>query len=299
MIRKHPDRPRKTVTTRPSTITPKAADRSDRGLRSSHRQPTRRFLTPCTDWRGLIRTAKSSTRPSLSANRITELDPDDVLAHTSLSILYQRKGMVPEAEAEAARRDAGLEAATEAGQDAAAMTASAASVASGCRRPRRQFAPSIVSYHAHGGRNTGGRPETPFEVIVGAILTQNTSWTNVERALANLRAANALSVAGNSGFDTRRAGANGAAFWLFSTEGGAPEGFLSLSSTKTMAGRWIDARASHRSTPRRAAGAEGHWSRDCGLHPAVCRPAPDFCRGCLHAKSPGTPRGDWRQGYVR
>ena len=35
------------------------------------------------------------------ALRITELDPDDVLAHTSLSILYQRKGMVPEAEAEA------------------------------------------------------------------------------------------------------------------------------------------------------------------------------------------------------
>ena len=35
------------------------------------------------------------------ATRITELDPDDVLAHTSLSILYQRKGMVPEAEAEA------------------------------------------------------------------------------------------------------------------------------------------------------------------------------------------------------
>ncbi len=36
-----------------------------------------------------------------TAHRITELDPDDVLAHTSLSILYQRKGMVPEAEAEA------------------------------------------------------------------------------------------------------------------------------------------------------------------------------------------------------
>lgn len=37
------------------------------------------------------------------AHRITELDADDVLAHTSLSILYQRKGMVPEAEAEAAK----------------------------------------------------------------------------------------------------------------------------------------------------------------------------------------------------
>jgi endonuclease III related protein len=33
---------------------------------------------------------------------------------------------------------------------------------------------------------------TPFEVIVGAFLTQNTAWTNVERALANLRAANLL-----------------------------------------------------------------------------------------------------------
>src|SRR3989442_9491081 len=29
--------------------------------------------------------------------------------------------------------------------------------------------------------------KTPFEVIVGAILTQNTAWINVERAIANLR----------------------------------------------------------------------------------------------------------------
>ena len=33
--------------------------------------------------------------------RIAELDPDDVLAYTSLSVLYQKKGMIPEAEAEA------------------------------------------------------------------------------------------------------------------------------------------------------------------------------------------------------
>jgi len=37
------------------------------------------------------------------AQRITELDPDDVLAHTSLSVLYQKKGMIPEAEAEGAK----------------------------------------------------------------------------------------------------------------------------------------------------------------------------------------------------
>jgi endonuclease-3 related protein len=36
---------------------------------------------------------------------------------------------------------------------------------------------------------------TPFEVIVGAVLTQNTSWRNVERALASLAAATALTPA--------------------------------------------------------------------------------------------------------
>ena len=32
-----------------------------------------------------------------------------------------------------------------------------------------------------------------FEIIVGAILTQNTAWTNVERAIGNLRGAGLLS----------------------------------------------------------------------------------------------------------
>lgn len=34
--------------------------------------------------------------------------------------------------------------------------------------------------------------DEPFEVIVGAILTQNTSWTNVEKALVNLKEAGLL-----------------------------------------------------------------------------------------------------------
>lgn len=44
------------------------------------------------------------------------------------------------------------------------------------------------SYH-------GGKPNANqrFEIAVGAILTQNTNWGNVERALANLRRAAALS----------------------------------------------------------------------------------------------------------
>ena len=41
--------------------------------------------------------------------------------------------------------------------------------------------------------------QSPFEVIVGAYLTQNTTWTNVEKALANLRTARLLSVKGIRG----------------------------------------------------------------------------------------------------
>src|ERR1035437_7529567 len=37
------------------------------------------------------------------STQISEVDPDDILAHPSLSILYQKKGMVPEAEAEGNR----------------------------------------------------------------------------------------------------------------------------------------------------------------------------------------------------
>lgn len=36
--------------------------------------------------------------------------------------------------------------------------------------------------------------QSRFEVIVGAYLTQNTNWSNVERAIANLRRARALSM---------------------------------------------------------------------------------------------------------
>jgi endonuclease-3 related protein len=35
--------------------------------------------------------------------------------------------------------------------------------------------------------------DSPFEVVVGAVLTQNTNWNNVEKAIANLRREQALS----------------------------------------------------------------------------------------------------------
>jgi endonuclease-3 related protein len=38
--------------------------------------------------------------------------------------------------------------------------------------------------------------DTAFEIMIGAILTQNTAWTNVEKAITNLKQQSALSISG-------------------------------------------------------------------------------------------------------
>jgi len=51
--------------------------------------------------------------------------------------------------------------------------------------------PALVEYynvlHRALGPQNWWPARTPFEVMVGAILTQNTAWTNVEKAIDNLR----------------------------------------------------------------------------------------------------------------
>src|SRR5688500_7607708 len=54
---------------------------------------------------------------------------------------------------------------------------------------------------AHRGPAGWWPAETAFEVCVGAILVQNTAWSNAEKALAALRAAGRLSHAGLAGLD--------------------------------------------------------------------------------------------------
>jgi Flp pilus assembly protein TadD len=51
---------------------------------------------------GLVRALQDAGRYDegiAAAQELARLDPEDVLAYTALSILYQHKGMVPEAEA--------------------------------------------------------------------------------------------------------------------------------------------------------------------------------------------------------
>jgi endonuclease-3 related protein len=46
--------------------------------------------------------------------------------------------------------------------------------------------------------------ETAFEVIVGAVLTQNTAWKNVERAIDNLKRAGVLTAPGMNVIDEKK-----------------------------------------------------------------------------------------------
>ena len=46
------------------------------------------------------------------------------------------------------------------------------------------------------GIQTWWPADSTFEVMVGAVLTQNTSWTNVEKAISNLKHSDSLSLEG-------------------------------------------------------------------------------------------------------
>jgi len=72
---------------------------------------------------------------------------------------------------------------------AGATSGSALPAGSHARAPLSSYFEALFA--AHGPQHWWpGR--TRFEIIVGAILTQNTSWTNVERAILNLRTARLL-----------------------------------------------------------------------------------------------------------
>ncbi|MCJ7601034.1 MAG: endonuclease III domain-containing protein [Desulfobulbaceae bacterium] len=59
--------------------------------------------------------------------------------------------------------------------------------------------PTLVNIYTslfdHFGPQKWWPGETPLEVLVGAVLTQNTNWANVSRAIANLKEENLLAFA--------------------------------------------------------------------------------------------------------
>lgn len=71
--------------------------------------------------------------------------------------------------------------------------------------------------------------DTRFEIMVGAVLTQNTAWTNVERAIANLKAADVLTPAAIVATHPKRLAA-----WL------KPSGYFNIKARRLKAFcRWL------------------------------------------------------------
>ncbi len=64
------------------------------------------------------------------------------------------------------------------------------------KNPEKELRKYYEALYAAWGPQHWWPAESRFEVIVGAYLTQNTAWTNVERALENLRAASVLNIGG-------------------------------------------------------------------------------------------------------
>lgn len=59
---------------------------------------------------------------------------------------------------------------------------------------KNEWRPSQVyeKLFSHWGSQDWWPGDTPYEIAVGAILTQNTAWSNVERAIGNLKQADLL-----------------------------------------------------------------------------------------------------------
>ena len=75
--------------------------------------------------------------------------------------------------------------------------------------------------HAAHGPQHWWPGDSPFEIMVGAVLTQNTAWTNVVKAIANLKAAKALSAEAIAAAPHRRLAA-----WL------KPSGYFNIKAQR-------------------------------------------------------------------
>ncbi len=135
---------------------------------------------------------------------------------------------------------------------------------------------------------TGWWPaETPFEVMVGAVLTQQTTWENVTKAIAALRKEGLLDVHVLADCPPERL---------------MPlvrcTGFYRQKSTRLISmarhaveghgGHGGHARSGHRSPAERAAGTPWHRAGDGGLDTALRRPKTEVRGGgiCLASAEP-------------
>jgi hypothetical protein len=182
------------------------------------------------------------------AQRLLQLDPEEVLAHTSLSILYQHKGMIAEAEAEALKAKLlGWKKQLRQQKPNPSPNNDSACI----ERPvPHEAARNLRNFHdqlmAAYGPQQWWPAQTPLEVIVGAYLTQNTSWRGVERSIANLVERGMMNLDGLRSIPAKKSCACSfvpRATWCARLQ---PSRRLSLFSIRSTVGPWP---VSHRNQP--------------------------------------------------
>ena len=105
---------------------------------------------------------------------------------------------------------------------------------------RRRLLAVFRRLHGAHGPQLWWPGDTRFEIMVGAVLTQNTAWTNVEKAIANLKAAKALTPRAIADAPHRRLAA-----WL------RPSGYFNVKAQRLRAFcRWLLAQGGERALAR-------------------------------------------------
>ena len=96
-------------------------------------------------------------------------------------------------------------------------------------KPRTSFKQVYHLLFAANGKQHWWPGDSAFEIMVGAVLTQNTAWSNVEKAIANLKRAKALSPKAIANAHPRRL-----ATWL------KPSGYFNIKAKRLRAFcRWL------------------------------------------------------------
>jgi endonuclease-3 related protein len=113
------------------------------------------------------------------------------------------------------------------------MVALGKSASAPSRNPARLTAPQRLramhaALFAAYGPQSWWPAHSPFEVIIGAYLTQNTSWQAVERSLDNLRAAGALTLDGLRALPFERLGELIRPSGFYTRKGPALKAFIAM-----------------------------------------------------------------------
>jgi len=109
------------------------------------------------------------------------------------------------------------------------------------RRPQTVLQRVYRRLHAAHGPQHWWPGDGAFEIMVGAVLTQNAAWTNVEKAIANLKRARALTPEAIAAAPHRRLAA-----WL------RPSGYFNVKARRLKAMcRWLVAQGGVRGLARR------------------------------------------------